>query len=192
MRNVFVIMTVSLLFLSFKTGTDVIIDKDEAQKAFVLLNDIRTYPTKYENEFSFLKTLKIKNTKLIWNDTLAKVAEAKTYDMAKKNYYGHVDPKGNGMNYYINKSGYALNPLWTKQKSKNNFESIAAAVDNGESAIRVFIIDKDVPSKGHRNHLLGIGEWYASLVDIGIGFARRDSGSKYKTYVSVVIAKHDW
>jgi len=112
--------------------------------------------------------------------------------MATRNYYGHIDPDGYGINYFINKSGYKLIPQWTKKKGDNSFESIAAEVENGENAIRTFIIDEGVPSRGHRNHLLGVGQWNESLVDIGIGFARRDSGSNYKTYVSVVIAKHNW
>jgi len=79
----------------------------------------------------------------------------------------------------------------TNSKQNNFFESIAAGVDNGEEAIRLLIIDKGFPSQGHRKHLLGMGEWNASLTDIGIGFARRNSGSSYTTYVSIIIAKHN-
>jgi len=71
------------------------------------------------------------------------------------------------------------------------FESLCVNPATGEDAIKTLIIDKDVPSFGHRNHLPGIGEWNSSLTDIGIGFAKIDSGTKYTTYVSVVIAKHN-
>ena len=171
---------------------DIVIEKEEALKAYNLLNKIRTNPKEYVNEFSFLRYAEVQNTALIWNDTLAGVAEAKAFDMAKRDYYNHVDPSGFGINHYINKSGYWLNPDWLKEKKLNYFESIAAEVSDGESAIRVFIVDKGVPSLGHRIHLLGLDEWNASLKDIGIGFVRRKTGSKYTTYVSLIIAKHDW
>jgi uncharacterized protein YkwD len=191
MKIIFYFLAASFLVLSKDEG-NVIIDKEEARKAFDFLNDIRTNPAKYYGEFEFLKTTEVKKTRLSWNDTLAKVAEAKAFDMADRNYYGHVDPEGYGMNYFINKSGYKLNSKWLQNKSENYFESIAAGSAGGEQVIRTFVIDKGVPSLGHRNHLLGVGDWNASLVDIGIGFVRRESGSTYKTYISVIIAKHDW
>ena len=141
---------------SFNGDTNVVVDKDEALKAFDLLNKIRSNPKEYEDIFPFLKHSKVENKKLIWNDTLAKVAEAKAFDMADKNYYSHIDPSGYGINYYINKSGYELNPNWIEDKKANYFESIAAEVPDGVSAISTFIIDKGVPSKGHRIHLLDL------------------------------------
>ncbi|WJJ96572.1 CAP domain-containing protein [Algibacter luteus] len=191
MKNL-IILFLTILLTLFNSDTNVVVDKDEALTAFELLNKIRSNPKEFEDIFPFLKHSKVENKKLIWNDTLAKVAEAKAFDMADKNYYSHIDPSGYGINYYINKSGYKLNPNWIEDKKANNFESIAAEVPDGVSAISTFIIDKGVPSKGHRIHLLGLDEWNASLKDIGIGFARRKTGSKYKTYVSLIIAKHDW
>lgn len=187
-----IILVFTIIVATFSGDKTIVIDKDEAQNAYELLNQIRLNPENFEDQFPFLRYSKVKKTELIWNDTLAKVAENKAYDMAKRNYYGHVDPSGYGINYYINKSGYKLNPSWLKNKRDNNFESIAAQVDNGVSAISTFIIDKGVPSFGHRIHLLGLDEWNGSLKDIGIGFVRREKGSKYKTYVCVIIAKHDW
>jgi uncharacterized protein YkwD len=138
------------------------------------------------------KNLEIKIRKLIWNNTLASVAEAKAYDMAKRNYFDHIDPGGYGINYYINKAGYKLNAEWTQDKSDNSFESIVAGPEDGQAALKTLIMDNGVTSFGHRDHLLGIGDWNASLTDIGIGFARRDTGSDYTTYVSIIIAKHNW
>jgi uncharacterized protein YkwD len=192
LKNTLTILLTVVLLTSSKTGDNISIDKTEGQKAFKLLNDIRANSIKYINQFDFLKSTEISTTQLNWNDTLAKVAETKALDMATRNYYGHIDPDGYGINYFINKSGYKILAQWTNKKENNYFESIVAEVKDGESAIKTFIIDNGVPSLGHRNHLLGVGKWNASLLDIGIGFARRDSGSKYKTYVSLVIAKHDW
>ncbi|MBK8086816.1 MAG: CAP domain-containing protein [Chitinophagaceae bacterium] len=182
---------ITLFLVSFKTDSRVYLDKSEAKEAFEFLNDIRTNPGRYAKELRLNKNAKTSTTKLVWNKDLAKAAEAKAYDMASRNYFNHIDPNGYGMNYYIQKNGYSLEPAWTNSKRNNFFESIAAGVNSGEEAIRLLIIDKGVPSLGHRKHLLGIGSFNASLTDIGIGFARRNSGSNYTTYISIIIAKHN-
>ena len=178
--------------VSFGIQDRVKIDKEEAKKAFMLLNDIRANQDNYYKELHFSKNLAVTKTALKWNDTLAKVAEAKAYDMANRNYFGHTDPDGFGINHYIQASGYKLNAAWTKNKADNYFESIIAQANSGENAIKKLIIDELTPSLGHRKHLLGLDTWNASLYDIGIGYAIRDSGSTYTNYVSVIIAKHDW
>jgi hypothetical protein len=187
----FIICVLLLLSTSYKPDNGIIIDKKEAYNAFVYLNDIRTNPDKYRLELKLSKSLKICRTKLKWNDTLAKVAEARAYDMAKRNYFAHVDPDGYGVNHYISKAGYKLEPDWTKDKADNSFESIQAGLDDGVSAIKNLIANDKDSNYGHRNHLLGTDEWDKSLVDIGIGFVR-DSLSEYGTYVSIIIAKHQW
>lgn len=177
---------------SFCFKTDIIIDKAEAKNAYLFLQEVRANPNKFYKELKFKKDLKVSTIKLVWNDTLARVAAEKAYDMAKRDYFDHVDPDGFGINYRINKSGYTLNPDWVKNKTANTFESIVCNYFTGEEAIKALIIDEGVPSLGHRNHLLGLNAWNASLKDIGIGFVKRESGSKYQTYVCVIIAKHNW
>lgn len=188
----YLLLILFFFFTSFQKKDEVTIDKKEAQDAFTLLTDIRSNPDKYYEELKFEKGLKVSKIKLKWNDTLAKVAEAKAYDMAKRNYMSHIDPNGYGMNYYIKKSGYKLNPKWTVNKNANFFESLAANTSSGIESIEVLVTDENVSTKGHRNHLLGLDQWNANLTDIGIGFSRRESGSIYKTYTCVLIAKHDW
>ncbi|MDG4716680.1 CAP domain-containing protein [Winogradskyella marincola] len=186
------VIIVSILITSFNGDNNITIDKKEALKAFDLLNNIRVNPKEYENIFPFLKDAKVQKTKLVWNDTLALVAEKKAFDMADRNFYAHVDPSGYGINHYINKSGYKLNADWLEDKKANYFESIAVDTPDGYSAISIFINDHGVPSLGHRTHLLGLDEWNASLKDIGIGFVRREIGSDHKIYVCLIIAKHEW
>jgi uncharacterized protein YkwD len=172
-------------------GGDATIDKAEEQKAFELLNKVRQNPKAYSAGWNNINLSSVKaKPALVWNDTLAKVAEAKAIDMARRNYFNHIDPGGYGMNYYINKAGYKLSKDWLKNKNENYFESIAAGENTGEETIRDLIIDKDTPGLGHRSHLLGMNKFYADLVDIGIGFARCSNGCTYQTYVSVVIARH--
>jgi uncharacterized protein YkwD len=187
-------LSILLLFLitSFKTFDAPQIDKEEAKRAFELINKIRMSPKDYSKEFKVsLNNVKPRRA-LIWNDTLAMVAQQKAMDMATRNYFNHVDPSGYGINYYINKSGYKLNPDWLKNKRANEFESIAAGEETAEVAIKDLIVDKGIPSHGHRTHLLGMDEWNGSLLDIGIGFVRGSEKSKYRTYMSIVIAKHNW
>jgi uncharacterized protein YkwD len=186
------LLIIIILFSSFKGDKQISTDKEEAQKAFAFLNEIRNNPDAYSKELQYAKGLKVSKLKLVWNDTLAKVAEAKAYDLAKKNYFAHVNKDGQGINYLIAKSGYALNSDWTKKKSDNFFESLSANNPTGVEAIKALIIDKGNPQFGHRKHLLGLDEWNATLKDIGIGFVRSASGSAYQTYMCVIIAKHNW
>lgn len=184
---------VFVMLTSFQKMGTISLDKTEAKQAFEYLNNIRTQPEKYDSAFPFLKNSNISKTKLVWNDTLAKAAEQKAMDMAKRNYFAHVDQDGYGINYYLNKAGYQLNQSWLKYINANNFESLVKLAKNGEDAIALLIIDKGVPSLGHRNHLLGINEWNRNLKDIGIGFSKKEyEGEPPVTYVCVIIAKHDW
>lgn len=173
-------------FSFIKTAT---LDKQEAKKAFELINTIRRNPEHFYTAYRLNSKLAITRTSLKWNDTLARVAEAKALDMANRNYFSHVDPYGYGINHFIDKAGYTLNKIWLDKKANNYFESICYNAASGEDAVRIFLLDENTPSFGHRDHLLGIGDWNGSLKDIGIGFARTDAGT---TYMSVVIAKHDW
>ena len=190
--KLFIVTCALSLLTSFQNNSEVVIDKTEAQKACYLLMDIRRNPGNYHKELGFPKSTKPSAIKLKWNDKLAGAAEAKAIDMAKRDYFGHVDPDGYGINYFINESGYKLVPDWIKNKSLNYFESLAVNTSGGEESIKYLIIDAKTPSLGHRKHLLGLDKWNASLTDIGIGFARRENGSKYKTYTCIIIAKHDW
>jgi len=178
--------------LSFQTQPAPTLDRMEARKAFVLINLVRKNPAAYFKELNLNASLKITSTPLVWNDTLARVAEQKALDMAKRNYFEHVDPDGYGMNHFINKAGYALEKDWLDHPKNNYFESLGAGYSDGIAAVKGLIIDKYVPSMGHRNHLLGIGLNNKYLKDIGIGFVRIPNGREYITYMSVVIAKHQW
>lgn len=182
----------SLLFFGLQLSHgDPGINKEEARTAAVYLNQLRADPQKFSAKFNFLKELSPAMA-LRWNDTLARVAEARAMDMAKRNYFGHVDPDGYGANYYMNKAGYKLEPAWIKEKSANYFESLNAGGFSGIEAIESLILDSNTPSLGHRKHLLGMTEWNASLVDIGIGFVNGNGTTAYPTYTCVLIAKHNW
>jgi len=191
MKAVSYMVPVVMLLLSFLYNNNPFVVKEEAQMAFQLVNSIRNNPEKYYKELKLNSKLRITKTPLRWNDTLARVAEAKALDMAKRNYFNHVNPDGYGINYSINQSGYQLNADWLKDKKENFFESLGSGHDSGTEAVKSLIIDADDATKGHRDHLLGIGDWDATLVDIGIGFVKCDGG-KYQSYTCIIIAKHNW
>jgi uncharacterized protein YkwD len=190
-RYVLVVLTIITLLPQRIHSQALYSDKKEAQEAFLLLNQIRQHPTKYAKELNLYRGLKITNTELQWNPILAGVAEKKALDMANRNYFAHVNPEGIGINYLINQAGYTLEPEWLKPKSNNFFESIGAGYDSAEDGIKGLIIDLNVPSFGHRDHLLGIGVSNEHLHDIGIGFVR-SSDNEYQSYMVVIIAKHKW
>ena len=181
------LLTVS--FTSFQTPQ---VDKEEARSAFELINRIRMSPKDFSRQLKVNINSVKPRAALIWNDTLAKVAEEKAMDMATKNYFAHVDKSGYGINYYINKAGYRLNPEWVKRKRDNNFESLDAGAETGEKAVVDLVVDLNTAGHAHRNHLLGIDPWNASLTDIGIGFVNGGERSQFKVYMCVIIAKHDW
>jgi uncharacterized protein YkwD len=167
------------------------LDTSEAHKAFLLINKIRKDHSPFDSALG-LKDLDISHFQLRWNDTLAKVAQNRAMDMLSRNYFRHTDPDGYGVNHYIQLAGYSLNKEWVRTKSANYFESIVANQEDGEDGVRILILDEGEPSKGHRDHLLGIGDWNSHLLDIGIGYAVCDDGCQYETYMSVVIARHSW
>lgn len=178
-----------LLFTSFASPT---IHRDEARAAYMLLNKIRQNPSAFQRELSLNPREALTKKPLRWNETLARVAEARAYDMAKRNYFDHTDPDGYGANYHIHQAGYTLNADWLKDRKANNFESIAANYPTAEAGIKALIRGKDSPHKHHRKHLLGMDTWNHSLTDVGIGYVRMPSGSMYTSYLCVIIAKHDW
>jgi uncharacterized protein YkwD len=165
-----------------------VLDREEARKAFEYLNQVRKAPAKFGKEIGLdLDDVKARPA-LKWNDILAKVAEEKALDMANREYFSHVTPEGLGINIQIHEAGYTLPKDWVKEKDQNFFESISAGYPTGVKAIQNLILDRDLPAALHRKQLLGMTDFYAGCTDIGIGFARRP-GSKFGTYMSIVIAR---
>src|SRR5262249_53518522 len=125
---------------------------------------------------------------LVWNDTLAKVAEEKALDMARREHFDHVTPDGLGINIQIHEAGHKLPAAGIKGKKTNNVHSIAAGNPTGVAAIRGLLVDEGDPNLGHRKQLLGLTTFQAGFKDIGIGFVRSPK-SKYRTYMSVITAR---
>jgi uncharacterized protein YkwD len=168
------------------------LDTIEAKEAFEYLNKIRANPKIYSEEIGDNLDYIASKIALEWNPILASVAQEKAIDMANRNYFGHTDPDGYGMNYFINKAGYTLPEYQLQNKNANFYESISAIYDQkdlGKVIIKQLILDKGLKgrdNKGHRIHLLSIGDFRKNAKHIGIGIAK-SSKSKYDVYCSVII-----
>jgi uncharacterized protein YkwD len=180
------------LIIFFAQAQRVFLEKSEAKDAYKLLNNIRLDPEKYKKSLQLSDIQRVTRKALVWNSTLARVAEKRARDMAKRDYFDHVTPDGVGVNMQIEAEGYHLNSAWLQDRKANHFESIAANHPSAEEGIRALIIGKGSPGFMHRKHLLGMDRWNESLQDIGIGYVRVPKGATYKSYLCVIIAKHDW
>lgn len=168
------------------------VDRKQAKQAYEFLNTVRAKPHEFKKELGLGALNKVNTSPLSWNSTLAKVAEQRALDMAKRNYFNHVNPDGIGPNILIYRAGYSLNLEWLNDRTANYFESIGANHDTAIEGMKSLIKGKRENNYAHRRHLLGMDEWNGSLYDIGIGFVHAGKNSHYKTYLVVLIAKHDW
>ncbi len=98
----------------------------------------------------------------------------------------------NHNNSKVDAAGFTLADYLLKSKTANNFESIAAGTNRNTAKIMIqqLIIDKGIPSLGHRKHLLGMTYFWADAEYCGIGFYKKP-GSTYTYYMCVLIAKHE-
>ncbi len=165
--------------------------KDEARAAYQFLNEVRQNPDAFSNETGVDLSYVEAKPELEWDKNLASAAEKKALDMATRNYFGHTDPDGYGMNYHIFHAGYKIPKDWFEDVTSNYFESIQAGQPTGRKAIIDLIFDEGIDPPGHRNHLLGIDDFWSNCTDIGIGMAKKE-GSTYTYYMSVMVAKHDF
>lgn len=135
-----------------------------------------------------LSSIQARNA-LVWNDTLAKVAQGKAEDMAAPDYFDHVNREGQGINILMHQAGYTLPARMLQNLSDNWFESIQAGQDTGSQAVKSLIVDDRDPKLLHRQHLLGTGDFYSQCVDIGIGVAKNtNANGKFKTCWCFIIA----
>jgi uncharacterized protein YkwD len=187
--NRFLILLAFVCCFSFSNA-----QSPELREALIYLNKVRAQPARFSGEIGVGLDDVLPLHALRWDSNLAAAAQYKARDMATRNYFDHVDPDGYGMNHYILKFGYALNPLWLDKKANNFFESIAAGQATPKAAIAGLINDGGEQlheNAGHRLHLLGIKDFWKPCYDIGIGWAYNEH-SFYKYFCCVLIAKHDW
>lgn len=191
MKRLFVLFITTVFLILFCTAAKpvCVVDKEEARTAFEYLNEVRQSPKSYTKEIGLIMLAVKQMPNLVWNDTLAQLAEARAMDMAEKDYFSHTNKKGEGVNIQIHRAGYLLDEVFIKKKKENSFESIAFGYDTGIESIRNLIIDKGINPPNHRKHLLGMTSFWANCYDCGIGFVKTDNPEK-SSYICVIIAKH--
>lgn len=123
------------------------------------------------------------------NQQLTDAARAHAKDEVARNFWAHVNPDGVGSNQRILAAGYPL-PLnkgvngfiYSDKKDAVNTESIykltgleEAPASAWPGAVDALIIDACIPSRGHRDHVLGVGGTSPAEPEIGVGAA---SGNK--------------
>lgn len=169
------------------------IDRDsfveEAYYAFLYLNDIRSNPVLYSQEIGIDLSELEKAPPLRWNIKLAKSAQKKAEDMAKRDYLDHFSPEGLSPADFAFNEGYYLPLSWPDVETNNYTESISAGSSlSGMEHIVNLIYDKGYPHSSskanHRKHLLAMNAFWKTHVDVGIGFAYNEN-SKYKGYFVV-------
>lgn len=113
---------------------------------------------------------------------LAGVARARAKDMARRNYFSHVNPDGLAANYLVRQAGYVLPDWWGTSPTDNYIESIAAGYSTPQKAWEGWM-----NSTGHRTHILGLDPFYTAETSYGVGYYY-DASSTYKHYWVVLTA----
>ena len=117
---------------------------------------------------------------LQFDPILAQVARERAADMARRNYFDHINPDGHGANYLVRRAGYVLPPGYPADG--NNLESIAA----GGSTASVTWSDW-MGSAPHKTHLLGELDFFATQTAYGVGYYE-DPAAHYRYYWVVITA----
>lgn len=162
----------------------------EALNFIAYLNRIRSNPPAYSDSTGVKLTGVKPKPVLKINTILMKVAETKALDMANNDYFDHTTKRGEGINIALHRAGYRIPDYMYKDKKSNSYESIVAGFPDAIDAVNCLIQDKGVHPPGHRNHLLGLVDFWSGCTDIGVGYAYRE-GAEYQWYVSVIIAQEE-
>ena len=120
--------------------------------------------------------------RMVLDPVLTAVARARAADMAKRHYFSHTDPDGNGPNMIARSAGYPLPSSWCRSRGENFIESIGAGQATAEAAW-----DAWMHSPVHRTHLLAQSSFYRDQTNFGIGFYS-DPASPFRNYWVVLTA----
>ncbi len=117
--------------------------------------------------------------------TLCAVARARAADMARRNYFGHVNPDGVAANYLVRQAGYRLPDTYSADRAANNIESIAAGYTSVSEVWTGWM-----NSPPHKTHILALDAFYQPQTSLGVGYYR-DSNSEYGSYWVIITAPPD-
>lgn len=187
MRRLFWVGIFACISLS-NIHAQIVIDSLGAKQAITYLNKIRASPADFAKALGInqLKSIQPK-VALKENAILRKVAEQRAMDLAVNNYFSHTNKNGEGVNILLARAGYPIKESSYKRKNSNYYESLSAGEMSPEQHIDNLIIDEGINPPLHRNHLLGLDEFWEKCTEIGIGLVKAPK-SKYGAYMVVLIA----
>ncbi len=160
------VLIVSIL-LAQLAGSALSLTPEEQALAARLVND----PGQHRNRFELTR-----------DPILTAVARSRAIDMAKRRYFSHVNPDGNGPNYLARAAGYPLPSGWGTSRAGNYVESIGAGYRTAEEAWQGWM-----KSSPHRTHLLATQSFYRNQTNVGIGYCY-DPASPYQRYWVILTA----
>ncbi|MBI3743685.1 MAG: CAP domain-containing protein [Chloroflexi bacterium] len=147
------------------------------EQAFIyLLNRARHDPSAYGKSINVDLSGFPPVAPLAVNKELTAAARFRAGDMAKRNYFDHVDPD-------------ALGKMHPRTKDANTIESINAGSESPERSLAELIIDRSDPEGGHRKHLLDADATFPRARDIGVGMGR--AGGRFRAFTVVETACTD-
>ncbi len=106
------------------------------------------------------------------------VARKRAADMAKRDYFSHTNPDGNGPNFLVRRAGYVLPSYYDGSRAGNNIESIGMSAGSPQEMISLWS-----RSDGHRVHVLGELAFCRQQRSVGVGVYRSPEAPHYKYYV---------
>jgi uncharacterized protein YkwD len=139
------------------------------------LNDARANPAAYGASIGLDLSSIAPSVPLAMDPRLVAAATGHSQDMSDRNYFGHIDPNGNGPGVRIGNTGFP----WTTFG-----ESIAAGYTTPEATLKALIIDQGEPDLGHRLQLLAMQPIYQIQTQAGVGIVLNGSG-QYKNYYTI-------
>ncbi len=136
--------------------------------------------------FKIVSKEKLQSRKSIALDPiLCKAARNRAADMAKRDYFGHVDPSGNGPNKKVIQAGYVLPSFYDSAKSANSIESIAQSTGDPDS---ILVLWKNSPQ--HRAHILAEQPFFQEQISAGVGIFRSKIAPYFIYYVFLSAPKN--
>ena len=159
-----------------------------AEQSFVYeLNRARHSPTTYQTERGLTVDLSYVQPQapLAINTQLMNSSEFKSAEMPSLNYFRHTSPTGETPNQLVRRNGYDLpytlpinGTTYTIETVGNQVESLAAGTSTADQTLEILIVDANTYPPGHRNHLLGIDDFYAAAREIGVGYTYSSSSNE--------------
>lgn len=106
------------------------------------------------------------------------VARQRAADMARRNYFSHTNPSGQGANFLVRRAGFVLPSHYNSALAGNNIESIGMSTGSAKEIFSLWL-----KSSAHRLHVLGELDFYQEQTSVGVGVFRSPRAPYYTYFV---------